>query len=55
MRTVFRKGRYKLIEGNLRDGHWYTESTADRVATTDDGYLHRVLGSYSGTVVLWLG
>ena len=38
-----RKGRYKLVRGNIRDPHWYVEPTEDRVATTDDSLLHRFI------------
>ena len=38
-----RKGRHKLIKGSIRDPHWYTEPTEDRVATSDDSLLHWII------------
>ena len=38
-----RKGRHKLIRGSIRDPHWYTEPTEDRVATSDDSLLHWII------------
>ena len=40
---AFRKGRYKLVKGNIRDPHWYMEPTEDRVNTTDTSFLHRFI------------
>merc|ERR1719186_875416 len=30
--AAYRKGKYKLIQGNIRDPHWYSEPTKDKVA-----------------------
>ena len=40
---AFRKGRYKLVKGNIRDPHWYKEPTEDRVNTTDTSFFHRFI------------
>ena len=40
---AYRKGKYKLVKGNIRDPHWYKEPTEDRVATTDTSVLHRII------------
>ena len=40
---AFRKGRYKLVKGNIRDPHWYKESTEDKVNTTDTSFFHRLI------------
>ena len=37
---VYRRGPHKVIMGNIRDPHWYTEPTQDWLATsTPQGYL----------------
>ena len=40
---AFRKGRYKLVKGNIRDPNWYKEPTEDRVNTTDTSFFHRFI------------
>ena len=42
----FRKGNYKIIQGNIRDSHWYSEPSQDRVATTDEGIYPRILENF---------
>ena len=37
--SAFRRGKYKLILGNIRDPHWYSEPTTDRVATSDRSFF----------------
>lgn len=46
MSASYRKGNYKIIQGNIRDPHWYSEPTQDRVATTDHGLIPRILESF---------
>ena len=36
--VAFRKGDMKLIQGLRRDGNWYTESSTDRLNTTDPSW-----------------
>ena len=40
---AYRKGKYKLVKGNIRDPHWYKEPTEDKVATTDTSLLPRII------------
>ena len=44
--AAYRKGKYKLIQGNIRDPYWYSEPTEDRVATNDDSYIPRMLEGF---------
>merc|ERR1719186_1471906 len=41
--AAYRQGKYKIIQGNIRDPHWYTEPTKDQVATSDQSWLPRIL------------
>jgi len=41
--AAFRAGRFKLIDGHMRDPHWYREPTEDKVATSDTSLLPRIL------------
>ena len=40
---ISRKGKYKVIQGYIRDPHWYFEPTEDKMNTTDDGIIVRVI------------
>jgi len=35
----YRKGKYKLIQGNIKDSHWYYEPTKDMLNSTDSTWL----------------
>ena len=41
--TVWRKGKYKVIQGQLRDPHWYTEPTKDRLNSSDSGLRKQII------------
>jgi len=41
--AAYRSGKFKLIAGHMRDPHWYTEPTDDKVSTSDSSLLPRVL------------
>jgi len=41
--TVFRRAHYKLIEGHVRDPHWYSESSSDAMNTTDTTWKPKML------------
>ena len=41
--VAFRSGRFKIIQGNFRDPHWYSEPDSDRVQTTDTSWMPRLL------------
>ena len=36
---VFRKGKYKLIQGNIRDPNWYNEPTEDELNSSDSSFV----------------
>ena len=38
-----RKGQYKLIHGNLRDPHWYSEPTEDQLNSSDSSLIKRII------------
>ena len=38
-----RKGKYKVIQGYIRDPHWYSEPTEDKMNTSDTGILVRIM------------
>ena len=40
---AFRKGHYKVIQGDIPDPHWYYESKTDAVATSDTGLMAPLL------------
>merc|ERR1712141_733703 len=40
---AFRKGKYKLIKGYIRDPNWYYEPTQDQINTTDTGMFVRFI------------
>lgn len=42
----FRSGDIKIIDGLVRDKHWYHESTVDRMNTTDDTWIS-IVGEYA--------
>ena len=46
----FRKGKYKLLQGYIRDPHWYSEPTEDKMNTSDDGFFVRII---ENTVRFW--
>ena len=37
--AAYRKGKYKLIQGNIKDPHWYYEPTADLLNSTDQSWV----------------
>ena len=41
--VAYRKGHYKIIQGNILDSHWYSEPQKDAVATSDPELLPRLL------------
>ena len=41
--AAYRRGKYKIIQGNIRDPHWYTEPSQDKVATSDQSLVPRIL------------
>ena len=41
--VAYRKGHYKIIQGNIIDPHWYSEPQTDAVATSDPGLFPRLL------------
>lgn len=43
--AAYRKGKYKVITGDIRDPYWYTEPTDDRVATSDTTLIPKLLES----------
>jgi len=51
----YRKGNYKIIQGNIRDPHWYSEPSEDRVATTDQSILPRIMESFARVMELIFG
>ena len=46
--AAYRKGKYKLIQGNIRDPYWYSEPTEDKVATSDQSYIPWLLENCEG-------
>lgn len=53
--AAYRKGRYKYIEGIVRDPNWYSESSVDRLNTTEKGWLPIVVEKFIRTVDWWMG
>ena len=41
--VAYRNGRFKIVQGTFRDPHWYSEPDSDKVATSDDSWLPRIL------------
>ena len=41
--AAFRRGKYKLIEGHLRDPHWYKEPSRDFLDSSDLRWLNRII------------
>ena len=41
--SFLRKGKYKIIQGNLRDPNWYNEPTEDKINTSDSSLMTRVI------------
>jgi len=41
--AAYRRGKYKIITGHIRDPHWYTEPRDHWVATSDPSILPKVL------------
>merc|ERR1712106_552859 len=39
--SAYRKGNFKVIHGSYKDAHWYSESSEDKVKTSDEGLLAR--------------
>lgn len=37
--AALRRGKWKLIDGIVRDPHWYTESGRDGLNSTDDTWV----------------
>ena len=40
---AFRKNQYKLIQGHIKDPHWYNEPTENKINTSDTGSFVRVI------------
>ena len=40
---LYRRGNYKIVQGNIRDPHWYQEPIEDRVSTSDKSFFHRII------------
>ena len=41
--VAYRNGPFKIVQGHFRDPNWYSEPKDDKVATSDESWLPRVL------------
>ena len=53
--AAYRKGKYKIIQGNIRDPYWYTEPTEDRVATSDQSWTPTILENFVRLMEFFFG